>query len=83
MTKKHMLIMLLCCLVPVLAIAAIVLFNVPVSSVIWFGIVLLCPLSHILMMRFMLRDEHDHSISRTIKPMRSEEREFTPRVFEK
>lgn len=62
--KKHTLIMLLCCLVPVVAMAAIVFFKVPISSAIWFGIILICPLSHILMMNFMMQDEHDHSSHR-------------------
>jgi len=80
MTKKHMLIMLACCLIPVLAMAAIVLFKVPVSSVIWFGIILLCPLSHILMMKFMMQGEHDHLMSRSLKPIRGEIGEFTPHL---
>ena len=61
MTKKHALIMLACCLIPVLALGAIFLFNVPVSKVLWIGLILICPLSHILMMKFMMHGEHDHS----------------------
>lgn len=53
MSKKHVLIMLLCCLVPVAAIGAILLFQVPVNQVLWLVLVLLCPLSHLLMMKFM------------------------------
>ena len=62
MTRKHMLLMLACCLVPVIALGAIFLFNLPVSQVLFFGLVLLCPLSHILMMKFMVHEEgHEHS----------------------
>ena len=44
MKKNHFLLMLLCCLVPLAGIAAILLFGVPTSSVLYFGLVLLCPL---------------------------------------
>ncbi len=39
------------CLLPIAAVVAIGVFNVSVSNVLIFGMILLCPLSHILMMR--------------------------------
>lgn len=60
MKKSHMWMMILCCLIPVIGLTAVYFFKVPLSSVLLYGMLLLCPLSHILMMKFM---GHDHSSS--------------------
>jgi len=81
MTKKHMLIMLACCLIPLAALAAIAIFNIPANTVIYFGILLLCPLLHFAMMRSMGHDhaEHEehHLAANTPQLTRNEEKEPT------
>ncbi|MCA0454004.1 MAG: DUF2933 domain-containing protein [Chloroflexi bacterium] len=68
MNPKHTLVMLVCCLIPIAAFTAIFVFNAPINNVLLFGLVLLCPLSHLLMMKNMLkaedshREAHQHSI---------------------
>ena len=68
MLKKHMLLVLLCCLAPVFALGAIFLFNVPVSQVLYFGLILLCPLSHIIFMKYMGHNEGHAPHVRADKP---------------
>lgn len=56
--SRHMLIMLVCCLAPLAAFAALTIFRIPVSTLLTIGLVLLCPLGHFLMMRGMM-GEHE------------------------
>ncbi len=60
MKKKHVLIMVACCMIPIVAFALISVFNVPVSSLLTIGLVLLCPLGHVLMMLFMGHGHDEH-----------------------
>ena len=59
MSKKHTILMLLCCLVGMGAAAAIFFFGIPVNRVFTTLLILLCPISHIFMMKFMMKG-HDH-----------------------
>ena len=71
MAKKHALIMVACCLIPIVAFTLISVFNVPVSSLLTIGLVLLCPISHLLMMKFMPHG-HDENHEETQQPVGDE-----------
>ena len=63
MSKKHRILMLLCCVIGMGAAAAILFFGVPVNRVFTGLMILLCPLSHLLMMKFMMKGHHNHGAS--------------------
>ena len=64
MTRKHLLIMLACCLIPLVGLAAIFVFRLPMNSMLYFGLLLLCPALHLLMMREMGHDHAGHDQTR-------------------
>ena len=59
MSKMHRFLMLICCVVGMGAATAIIFFDIPVNRVFTALLILLCPLSHLLMMKFMMNG-HDH-----------------------
>jgi hypothetical protein len=46
--------MVLCCAIPIVGLVAVNVLNVPAGSVLYYGLFLLCPLLHLLMMRGMM-----------------------------
>lgn len=50
MQRRHLFLMLLGCALPVVALAAVLLFQLELSGTVLFAIILLCPLSHLLML---------------------------------
>ena len=57
--NRHILPMVLCCLIPVVALGAIFVLKIPAPQVLRYGLILLCPLSHLLMMALMGRGQHN------------------------
>jgi hypothetical protein len=70
MQKKHVWMMLACCLIPLAGLAAIWVFKIPANNVLYFGLVLLCPLMHLLMMRGM--GNHNHGETGADHPARQQ-----------
>lgn len=66
--QRHLLLMVICCLIPVIALGAIYLFRIPVPTVLTYAVLLLCPLSHVLMMAFMGRDHRQPAGSDNLAP---------------
>ncbi len=62
--KRHVLLMILCCLVPAVALAAIFVLKIPAPQVLTYGLILLCPLSHVLMMGRRQNDRAADAASR-------------------
>ena len=61
MSKKHTILMLACCLIGMGAVVAVFAFKFPIYNVVFGLMLLLCQLSHILMMGSMGHKGHDHS----------------------
>lgn len=61
MNRKHALLMVLCCLIPLVGFAAISIFRIPANTVIYTGLALLCPVMHLLMMKGMMGHNHDET----------------------
>ena len=53
MTKKHLVLMLLCCLIPIGIILGLRAFGVVPNTTAYLLVMLLCPLLHVLMMGSM------------------------------
>jgi ABC-type transport system involved in cytochrome bd biosynthesis fused ATPase/permease subunit len=65
MNKKHMLIMLAFCLIPLVVLGVFFIFHISTSKLVLFGMAMFCPLAHILMMKFMGHDHEKHQTSGT------------------
>ncbi len=67
-SKQHTLLMILCCLIPAAALIAIFILKIPAPQVLTYGLILLCPLSHVLMMGLMGRGQHAHATDAATRP---------------
>ena len=59
MNRKHALLMVLCCLIPLVGFAAISIFRIPANTVIYVALALACPAMHLLMMKGMMGHDRD------------------------
>jgi hypothetical protein len=66
--SRHMLLMILCCLIPMATLGAIFVLKIPVPQMLTYGLILLCPLSHVLMMGLMGRQRHGLESDATVRP---------------
>ena len=64
MKNKHALIMVICCLLPVVGFSVAFFLGIPLGTLGVVALFLLCPLGHILMMRSMGKKhvQHDHIV---------------------
>ena len=69
MTKKHLLLMLACCLLPFGLIVAIATLAIPTSGFTTTVIALMCPLMMLLMMFGMRHDHGEHQGHQTTAPI--------------
>jgi len=72
MGKKHLILMILCCVVPMGVIFVLFALGIPLNRLFLFAMILICPLSHIFMMRSMKHHEHDDHASESTKIKASE-----------
>ncbi len=56
MKKSHVLIMILCCLIPIIGLVAITIFKLPLSNILFWAMVLICPVSMFFMMKSMFQE---------------------------
>lgn len=58
--NRHLALMLLCCLIPIAAMAALFIFGASLNSWALIGLAVICPLTHALMMRALHRTTPIH-----------------------
>jgi uncharacterized membrane protein len=75
MSKKHMLLMLVCCLVPIAGIAIIGALAIPVTSIVQVALALMCPLMMLFMMRSMGHGHEQHQEHHPSAPVEENKRE--------
>jgi len=54
-SKRHLWLMVICCLIPVVALVGVRLLSIPVNGTVLIILLALCPLSHIALMWVMMR----------------------------
>ena len=70
MSKKHLILMILGCAVPMAVIFILFIIGIPLNKILLFGLILICPLSHIFMMKMMMNhgeDNHNNHVTESVK----------------
>ena len=70
--KKHLILMILCCVVPMGVFFVLFALGIPLNRLFLFAMILLCPLSHVFMMRGMKHHKQDDHASESTKIEASE-----------
>jgi len=61
--NMHFLSMVLCCLIPAAVLGAVLILGIPLSNVLFYALLLLCPLGHFFLMRGMMDGTgHSHEV---------------------
>jgi len=60
MNRRHLLFMVIGCALPLAALLAITVFQLQPGRVVLFGLILLCPIMHLWMLREHLRHGEEH-----------------------
>jgi hypothetical protein len=69
MHKKHLLLMLACCLIPISAIVAINVLRIPTTGLMSTAIALMCPVMMLLMLFSMRGGHEEHHEHHTTPPV--------------
>ena len=65
LSKKHLILMILGCVFPIGIIFILFTIGIPLNKILLFALILICPLSHIFMMKFMMNHGDDTHITHT------------------
>jgi hypothetical protein len=67
MNRKHLLVMVLGCAIPLAALLAVSLLQLQPSKIVLFGLFLLCPAMHLLMLRGHIEHGGAHGTQREVQ----------------
>jgi uncharacterized membrane protein len=79
MKKSHMLLMILCCLIPIAGLVAVSVFKLPLTGLLYGAMFLICPIAMFFMMKSMWQDHNQGSPKANSPRCHSEKTEVTIR----
>jgi amino acid transporter len=75
LSNKHLILMILGCVIPMGLFFVLFILGVPLNKLLLFALIIICPLSHIFMMRTMMpheNAEHDSDHKKDVSVDRSD-----------